>query len=247
MFIETLEYLGIAFVSSAALIVLSKIILQFLIRRPADYYSAAENYQEELMLNSAGFSINEEIETNPEGELTDENINVEPQISVDDAIRMNLVVPDKYKEDKTDTDAGREETPSPMEDIRKSLEDAYQQQLEAEKASEAEPEPEPEPEVEPVPEPEPAPEPEPEPQPEPEPEPQPQPEPEPEPQPQPEPEPAPKEKPKRKRKPSMKMKKAELTEIALSMGIEIPEKATKQIILDLINLKLENDNAEVSK
>lgn len=45
----------------------------------------------------------------------------------------------------------------------------------------------------------------------------------------------------------MKMKKAELTEIALSMGIEIPEKATKQIILDLINLQLENDNAEVSK
>lgn len=206
MFTETLEYLGIAFVSSAALIVLSKIILQFLIRRPADYYSAAENYQEELMLNSAGFSINEEIETNPEGELTDENIHVEPQISVDDAIKMNLVVPDKYKEDKT-------EIPSPMEDIRKSLEDAYQQQLEAEKEAEPQPEPEPvpEPEVEPI------------------------------------PEPAPKEKPKRKRKPSMKMKKAELTDIALSMGIEIPEKATKQIILDLINLQLEKDSAEVSK
>ena len=64
---ETLRYLGIAFVSSALLIFMSKIVLQFLIRRPADYYSAIEMKQEEAMLNSAGFSIRDELETDVEG------------------------------------------------------------------------------------------------------------------------------------------------------------------------------------
>ena len=87
------------------------------------------------------------------------------------------------------------------------------------------------------PEPEPAPAPEPEPVHEPEPE--PELEPEPEPEVEPEPEPAPPKKKTRKRKPSMKMKKAELIEAAEEMGIEIPEGATKKIILDLIYEKSE--------
>lgn len=69
---ETLEYLGIAFISSVLLIIMSKIILQALIRRPADYYDAEELRQEELMLNAAGISITHEHETNPEGEPIEE-------------------------------------------------------------------------------------------------------------------------------------------------------------------------------
>ena len=80
MIIETFEYLGIAFVASVILIVLSKIILQALIRRPADYYVKEELRQEEMMLNSAGISIKEELETTPEGEVTEEHIHAEPQI-----------------------------------------------------------------------------------------------------------------------------------------------------------------------
>ena len=68
-----------------------------------------------------------------------------------------------------------------------------------------------------------------------------EPEPSPEPEPVPEPEPKPEKKPKsnkqkaRKRKPSMKMNKAELIQIAENKGIEIPDKATKRDILELIN------------
>ena len=82
---------------------------------------------------------------------------------------------------------------------------------------------------------------EPEPSPEPEPIPEPEHEPSPEPEPVPEPEPKPEKKPKsnkqkaRKRKPSMKMNKAELIQIAENKGIEIPDKATKRDILELIN------------
>ena len=43
-----------------------------------------------------------------------------------------------------------------------------------------------------------------------------------------------KKKNSRKRKPSMNMNKAELTRIAASMNIDVPEKATKREILDLI-------------
>lgn len=77
---EILRYLGIAFASSVLLIVLSKVIMQFLLRRPADYYLKEEYRQEELILNSAGFSITDEVETNPEGEVTEEHVHVEPQI-----------------------------------------------------------------------------------------------------------------------------------------------------------------------
>ena len=72
MLTETLEYLGIAFISSALLIIMSKIILQSLIRRPADYYDAEELRQEELMLNAGGISIESEHETTPEGEIMEE-------------------------------------------------------------------------------------------------------------------------------------------------------------------------------
>lgn len=77
---EIMRYLGIAFASSVLLLVLSKIIMQAILRRPADYYLKEEYKQEEIMLNSAGFSITAEMETTPEGEVTEEHIHVEPQI-----------------------------------------------------------------------------------------------------------------------------------------------------------------------
>ncbi len=92
---ETIEYLVIAFISSAILIFLSKIVLQAILRRPRDYYREEELRQEEMMLNSAGFSIKDELETNPEGELTSEHIHAEPQISVEEALKMHLADPDK--------------------------------------------------------------------------------------------------------------------------------------------------------
>ena len=72
MMMETLEYLGIAFVCSVLLIIMSKIILQSLIRRPADYYDAEELRQEELMLNAGGISLASEHETTPEGEIMED-------------------------------------------------------------------------------------------------------------------------------------------------------------------------------
>lgn len=82
MAMEFLRYLGIAFVSSAILIVLSKIVLQKILRRPADYYLKEEYRQEELILNSAGFRLHDEVETTPEGEVTKEHVHAEPQIPV---------------------------------------------------------------------------------------------------------------------------------------------------------------------
>ncbi|MBR0399826.1 MAG: hypothetical protein IJH95_03295 [Mogibacterium sp.] len=162
---ETLEYLLIAFISSAVLIVLSKIILQRLIRRPADYYLADELRQEELMLNSAGFSITEEIETNPEGEITEEHIDVTPQISVEEALDMNLIekerIPERFLEQE---DAGHSSDAGSASD----------------KAAEP-------------------------------------------------------EKKGGSRKPSMRMRKDELLAIAAQRGIELPEKATKKDILELLN------------
>ena len=87
---EILRYFLIAFVSSAILIILSKIILQALLRRPADYYIAEELLQEEMMLNSAGLSLTEELETNQEGEVTTEHIHARPHISIDEAMEMHL-------------------------------------------------------------------------------------------------------------------------------------------------------------
>ena len=78
---EFFEYLLIAFISSAALIFLSKVVMQAVLRRPAGYYRDKELLQEELMLNSAGISITEELETNPEGEVTPEHIHVQPKIA----------------------------------------------------------------------------------------------------------------------------------------------------------------------
>lgn len=73
---EFFEYLLIAFISSAILIVLSKIILQALIRRPADYYVKEELRQEDLMLKAAGLKISDEVETTPEGENTEEHMHL---------------------------------------------------------------------------------------------------------------------------------------------------------------------------
>ena len=79
MLMETLEYLGIAIICSVVLIILSKIILQSLIRRPADYYDAEELKQEELMLNAGGLSMAMEHETTPEGEIIEET-HLEPHL-----------------------------------------------------------------------------------------------------------------------------------------------------------------------
>ena len=79
MLMETLEYLGIAIICSVVLIILSKIILQSLIRRPADYYDAEELKQEELMLNAGGLSMATEHETTPEGEIIEET-HLEPHL-----------------------------------------------------------------------------------------------------------------------------------------------------------------------
>ena len=286
---ETLEYLGIAFISSVLLIIMSKIILQALIRRPADYYNARELMEEELMLNAGGISITKEHETNPEGEIIEEK-HLEAQLGDSEAAKP--------------------------EEIMLEIPDAVAESIEVheEEAEAAEPVPEPEPESEPElieePEPEealeePAAETPEEPaeaiieEPEPEVVEEPEPEPEPEPEVVEEPK-SPEEtfgfsiraktsrtrKPKRKeeeeaaeeleeakaamdeakakaaeseaasewsesyaeirdslekafterrRKPSMHMNKKELTEIAIGMGIELPNKVTKREILDLIN------------
>ena len=168
-----MRYLGIAFASSVLLIVLSKIVMQFLFRRPADYYLKEEYRQEEIILNSAGFSIKDEVETTPEGEVTEEHIHVEPQIP----------------------EAGPQPFP--------------------------EPEPVPEPMIIPVREPvkpaEPAKKPEAK-----------------KPEDREIPAGVPLTKSGKPRKPSMNMKKDELIAIAEWKGIELPPKATKAVILELI-------------
>ena len=326
---ETLEYLGIAFICSVILIILSKIILQALIRRPADYYDAAEMLQEEIMLNEAGISITSEHETSPEGEILEET-HLEAHLS-----GIAVAEPEEIiKEIPESVIESIEEVP-----VHTEAETEPELEIEAEPDIEETSEPEPEPVIEETPEPEPETEPDSEEVPEPEPEaepvieetPEPEPEAEPvieeapEPESEPigfsikarttrerrpirkaEPEPEPEENAsdedserhewdetydeirdsleqayavaqpkkaetvsaaetdsvmddqssgsvkhenrkssgsgknkkkndrKRKPKPSMNMNKKTLTEIALSKGIEIPEGATKRMILDLI-------------
>ena len=314
MLLETLEYLGIAFISSVLLIIMSKVILQALIRRPADYYNARELREEELMLNAGGISITKEHETNPEGEIIEEK-HLEAQLGDVEAAEpeeIMLEVPDAIAESIEVHTEQEEDVAETVSEPEKYEEEVAEPEKEAEEVTE---EPEPEPEVaeetEAEPEPEVAEETEAEPEPEPE-----VPE---ETEPEPEPEPAAEEpaeateleeeaeepktpeeafgfsikaktsrtkKPKRKeeeeaaeeleeakaamdeakakaaesepvsewsesyaeirdslekafterrRKPSMHMNKKELTEIAIGMGIELPNKVTKREILDLIN------------
>ena len=100
MLLETLEYLGIAFICSVILIIMSKIILQALIRRPADYYNARELMEEELMLNAGGISITKEHETNPEGEIIEEK-HLEAQLGDSEAAKpeeIMLEIPDAVAE-----------------------------------------------------------------------------------------------------------------------------------------------------
>lgn len=47
---EMLKFLGFALIASLALIVLAKVILQFLIRKPADYYIEEEARQDDLIM-----------------------------------------------------------------------------------------------------------------------------------------------------------------------------------------------------
>ena len=147
---EFMRYLGIAFASSAILIVLSKIVMQMILRRPADYYLKEEYRQEEIMLNSAGISIKDEVETTPEGEVTEEHIHVEPQIPKPE--------PEVTEAEKPEQKPAAEEIPAGV----------------------------------------------------------------------------PLTKSGRPRKPSMSMKKDELIAIAEWKGIDLPPKATKNVILELI-------------
>lgn len=291
MLLETLEYLGIAFISSVLLIIMSKVILQALIRRPADYYNARELREEELMLNAGGISITKEHETNPEGEIIEEK-HLEAQLGDVEAAEpeeIMLEVPDAIAESIEVHKEQEEEVAEPEVIAEEATEEAVEPEPEEEPAAEVT-EPEAVEETEPEIEPEPAAE-----------------------------EPAeevteeateleeeaeepktPEEafgfsikaktsrtkKPKRKeeeeaaeeleeakaamdeakakaaesepvsewsesyaeirdslekafterrRKPSMHMNKKELTEIAIGMGIELPNKVTKREILDLIN------------
>ena len=316
MLLETLEYLGIAFICSVILIIMSKIILQALIRRPADYYNARELRDEELMLNAGGISITKEHETNPEGEIIEEK-HLEAQLGDIEAAEpeeIMLEVPDAIAESIEVHTEQEEDVAETVSEPEKYEEEAAEPEKEAEEVTE---EPEPEPEVaeetEAEPEPEAAEETEAEPEPEPEvpEETEPEPEPEPaveEPEAEPEEPKTPEEtfgfsikaktsrtkKPKRKeeeeaaeeleeakaamdeakaraaenepvsewtesyaeirdslekafterrRKPSMHMNKKELTEIAVGMGIELPDKVTKREILDMINEAAEEQAA----
>ena len=316
MLLETLEYLGIAFICSVILIIMSKIILQALIRRPADYYNARELREEELMLNAGGISITKEHETNPEGEIIEEK-HLEAQLGDIEAAEpeeIMLEVPDAIAESIEVHTEQEEDVAETVSEPEKYEEEAAEPEKEAEEVTE---EPEPEPEVaeetEAEPEPEVAEETEAEPEPEPEvpEETEPEPEPEPaveEPEAEPEEPKTPEEtfgfsikaktsrtkKPKRKeeeeaaeeleeakaamdeakaraaenepvsewtesyaeirdslekafterrRKPSMHMNKKELTEIAVGMGIELPDKVTKREILDMINEAAEEQAA----
>jgi hypothetical protein len=128
MLLETLEYLGIAFISSVLLIIMSKIILQALIRRPADYYNARELREEELMLNAGGISITNEHETNPEGEIIEDK-HLEAQLGdvepaepeeilseIPEAVAESLEVhPDEAEEDVEDVSAPEEAEAEPEE------------------------------------------------------------------------------------------------------------------------------------
>ena len=291
MLLETLEYLGIAFICSVILIIMSKIILQALIRRPADYYNARELREEELMLNAGGISITKEHETNPEGEIIEEK-HLEAQLGDIEAAEpeeIMLEVPDAIAESIEVHKEQEDEVAETVSEPEKETEEAAEPEKESVEFSE---EPEPEPEVpeetEPEPEPEPAVE---------------------ETEAEPEEPKTPEEtfgfsikaktsrtkKPKRKeeeeaaeeleeakaamdeakaraaenepvsewtesydeirdslekafterrRKPSMHMNKKELTEIAVGMGIELPDKVTKREILDLINEAAEEQAAD---
>ena len=291
MLLETLEYLGIAFICSVILIIMSKIILQALIRRPADYYNARELREEELMLNAGGISITKEHETNPEGEIIEEK-HLEAQLGDIEAAEpeeIMLEVPDAIAESIEVHTEQEDEVAETVSEPEKETEEAAEPEKESVEFSE---EPEPEPEVpeetEPEPEPEHAVE---------------------EPEAEPEEPKTPEEtfgfsikaktsrtkKPKRKeeeeaaeeleeakaamdeakaraaenepvsewtesydeirdslekafterrRKPSMHMNKKELTEIAVGMGIELPDKVTKREILDLINEAAEEQAAD---
>jgi hypothetical protein len=305
MLLETLEYLGIAFICSVILIIMSKIILQALIRRPADYYNARELREEELMLNAGGISITKEHETNPEGEIIEEK-HLEAQLGDIEAAEpeeIMLEVPDAIAESIEVHTEQEEDVAETVSEPEKYEEEAAEPEKEAEEVTE---EPEPEPEVAEETEAEPEPEPEVPEETEPEPEPEPAVE---EPEAEPEEPKTPEEtfgfsikaktsrtkKPKRKeeeeaaeeleeakaamdeakaraaenepvsewtesyaeirdslekafterrRKPSMHMNKKELTEIAIGMGIELPDKVTKREILDLINEAAEEQAAD---
>ncbi len=307
MLLETLEYLGIAFICSVILIIMSKIILQALIRRPADYYNARELREEELMLNAGGISITKEHETNPEGEIIEEK-HLEAQLGDIEAAEpeeIMLEVPDAIAESIEVHKEQEDEVAETVSEPEKETEEAAEPEKESVEFSE-EPEPEPEPEVAEETEAEPEPEPEVPEETEPEPEPEPAVE---ETEAEPEEPKTPEEtfgfsikaktsrtkKPKRKeeeeaaeeleeakaamdeakaraaenepvsewtesyaeirdslekafterrRKPSMHMNKKELTEIAIGMGIELPDKVTKREILDLINEAAEEQAAD---
>ena len=144
MLLETLEYLGIAFICSVILIIMSKIILQALIRRPADYYNARELREEELMLNAGGISITKEHETNPEGEIIEEK-HLEAQLGDIEAAEpeeIMLEVPDAIAESIEVHKEQEDEVAETVSEPEKETEEAAEPEKESVEFSE-EPEPEP--------------------------------------------------------------------------------------------------------
>ena len=65
MWMETLEYLGIAFVAAWVLILLSKVVLPVFIRKSPQYYAAREKAEEKAMLEAAGIGNAEHVITKP--------------------------------------------------------------------------------------------------------------------------------------------------------------------------------------
>ena len=140
---ETLEYLGIAFISSVLLIIMSKIILQALIRRPADYYNARELREEELMLNAGGISITSEHETNPEGEIMQETHleaqlgDVEPaepeeiMLEIPDAIAESIEV-HKEEDEAAEEEVAEEPAEVEEEPVTEAAEETSEEPAEVE-------------------------------------------------------------------------------------------------------------------
>ena len=143
MLLETLEYLGIAFVCSVLLIIMSKIILQALIRRPADYYNARELREEELMLNAGGISITSEHETNPEGEIMQETHleaqlgDVEPaepeeiMLEIPDAIAESIEV-HKEEDEAAEEEVAEEPAEVEEEPVTEAAEETSEEPAEVE-------------------------------------------------------------------------------------------------------------------
>lgn len=159
IFIETIEYFGIAFASAISLIVISKFLLPTIIRKPVDYYDADEMNEDRKLVDRMIKAIDGNSVTFKDLDIKQEA--EELPLTGEDMEQIRTMMESVYHE---------------MEpDIYKELHKKIRKKRERKKS----------------------------------------------------------------RKPSYKWKREELIEEANKMGIEIPEKATKSAILDLIKEKSE--------